>query len=62
MRIMEYTKLLYLDQDLDARLRALATRRHESISVIIRDLLREGLQRVEQATPLQPTNQPRTEA
>jgi predicted transcriptional regulator len=62
MRIMEHTKLLYLDQDLDARLRALATRRHERVSVIIRDLLREGLQRAEQVTPLQPTEQPRTEA
>lgn len=55
MGIMEHKKLLYLDADLDARLRALAARRHEKVSVIVRDLLRESLDRVERATPMTPT-------
>lgn len=63
MRIMVKTKLLYLDSELDAYLRALATRRHESISVVIRDLLRDGVRRAMQAQPLPLTQEaPETEA
>lgn len=50
MRIMEHKKLLYLDADLDHRLRALATRRRERVSVIVRDALRVGLAVIEGRT------------
>jgi plasmid stability protein len=43
MRIMERKKLLYLDDELDAGLRRLAQRRHESVSATIRMGLRIGL-------------------
>ena len=54
MHIMDRKKLLYLDQDLDDRLRALALCRHESVSVIIRDLLRAALDQAEQPTKTEP--------
>lgn len=47
MRIMQHRKLLYLDADLDQRLRALAARRHEGVNATIRDLLRSSLDRIE---------------
>jgi plasmid stability protein len=43
MRIMERKKLLYLDDELDAGLRRLAQRRHESVSATIRMVLRVGM-------------------
>ena len=47
MRIMEHKKLLYLDADLDTRLRELAAKRHESVSANIRTVLRVGLAVIE---------------
>ena len=40
---MEHKKLLYLDDELDVRLRKQAAKNHESVSAMIRIALRVGL-------------------
>jgi predicted transcriptional regulator len=63
MRIMATKKLLYLDQDLDERLRKLAAERHESVSAMIRMALRAGLSAIESASAKQTTEpEQKTEA
>jgi len=44
MKVMDGKKMIYLDAELDALLRVESQRRHESVSAVIRDILRKALQ------------------